>query len=387
MSFLTRYGKIGILNDLNDKLTSGHFDTDLNKKIFMENVIFYLNKFSEARLINLALSRRNRIYKSLKLNDFKSLSFKSQSRIKDPIVQDNKNKKSVINGFITIGGYENVKKISIPVKISNKYHGKKSDFAMTYTIQFKEDKPARFILSKEQEIEIPENNTNYLGVDTNIKHNLFQTSDKNISIDYDRNMITDFCKVLEKLDSRTAKKLNKKRRKRYLHWQNKIKNMVIEKVVSLVKQAKLLNYNHLILEDLECISKMPSKSQEFDIKNGRLMRILNLSSVKHAIRRIAWKYGISVSFVQAEYTSQLCPKCGNIDKNNRKVQEIFSCTCCDYNDNADYVSSINIRNRITQDVLVKKLLNFDGQEFNPKSLSHKQVIEIITDFYDKESSG
>jgi IS605 OrfB family transposase len=256
---------------------------------------------------------------------------------------------------------------------------------MVYTIQFNEDKPSRFILSKSHEIEIPENNYNYLGVDVNIKHNLFQSSDKDISIDYDRNMITDFCKFITKLDNRKAKTLNKKRRKRYSHWRTKIQSMIIEKVVLLVKQAKLKNYNHIVLEDLECISKLPSKSQEFNIKNGRLMRVLNLSSVKHAIRRIAWKYGVNVSFVQAEYTSQLCPKCNNIDKNNRQVQEIFSCTCCGFTENADYVSSINIRDRISQDVLVKKLLNFDGQEFNPKNISHKNVIEIINDFYNKES--
>ncbi|EJF05790.1 hypothetical protein ThvES_00021480, partial [Thiovulum sp. ES] len=79
-----------------------------------------------------------------------------------------------------------------------------------------------------------------LGVDINIKNNLFATSDKNITIDYDRNMLNDYVKFLKKIDKREkavngkTKKLGKKQNKIYQKWQIRIHNMIIEKLVELV---------------------------------------------------------------------------------------------------------------------------------------------------------
>ncbi|EJF05799.1 putative transposase, partial [Thiovulum sp. ES] len=129
-----------------------------------------------------------------------------------------------------------------------------------------------------------------MGVDINIKNNLFATSDKNITIDYDRNMLNDYVKFLKKIDKREkavngkTKKLGKKQNKIYQKWQTRIQNMVIEKVVELVKSAKNMGYSHLVLEDLELLGKLRSDNLEFSINNGRLIRLLNLSSIKNRIR-------------------------------------------------------------------------------------------------------
>ncbi|EJF06743.1 putative transposase, partial [Thiovulum sp. ES] len=115
-----------------------------------------------------------------------------------------------------------------------------------------------------------------MGVDVNIKNNLFATSDKNILIDYDRNMLNDYVKFLKKIDKREkavngkTKKLGKKQNKIYQKWQIRIHNMVIEKVVELVKSAKNRGYSHLVLEDLELLGKLRSDNLEFSINNGRL---------------------------------------------------------------------------------------------------------------------
>ena len=63
--------------------------------------------------------------------------------------------------------------------------------------------------------------------------------------------------------------------------------MVIEATVELIKQAKERGYNHLVLEDLNLMSKLRSDNQEFDINNGRLIKLLNLSSIKNRIINIA----------------------------------------------------------------------------------------------------
>ena len=226
-----------------------------------------------------------------------------------------------------------------------------------------------------------------MGVDLNIKNNLFATSDKNIEIDYDRKMLNDYVKFLKKLDNREkdeqgkTKKLGKKRNKIYQKWQVRIQNMIIEKIVELVKNAKKRGYYHLVLEDLELLGKLRSDNLEFSINNGRLIRLLNLSSIKNRIINIAYKYGVNISFIHPEYTSQTCNKCGCISRKNRQTQENFKCIKCDFSENADFNSAVNIKNRILLDVLKDKLLTINNfSEFRNKNLK-KEIIKFTLENY------
>ena len=51
------------------------------------------------------------------------------------------------------------------------------------------------------------------------------------------------------------------------------------------------------------------------------------------------------------YTSQQCPICGCISRDNRPRQEDFKCVHCDHEDNADRNAAINIYLRYVLDVL------------------------------------
>ncbi len=53
--------------------------------------------------------------------------------------------------------------------------------------------------------------------------------------------------------------------------------------------------------------------------------------------------GIPVILVPPDHTSQRCPRCGTIDRYNRRSQALFRCVACGYQDNADFVASINLR--------------------------------------------
>jgi IS605 OrfB family transposase len=382
LSFLSRYASEGIISYIRNKKDF----QDENVKMFYKTMIEHLEKYGEKRLLQIAISKRNRILKSIRLHNFNSLSFKSQTRIQNDIYGDNKNKKSILDGFITVGGYKNYKKgLNIPIKLSNKYHGKNKSYSKTYIVQYDSfNKLKRIIITKEVEKDLPEGNLNYIGVDLNIKNNLFTTSDGD-TIDYDRNLMGGYIKFLEKLDNRKSKSLSKKRKKKYEFWQTRIQNHILEKTVELIKLIKSKGGNHIILEDLDLISSLKSKNLDFNINNGRLIRLLNLSSIKHKIRRIAHRYGMNVSFVQSEYTSQCCPLCGNIDSDNRKTQEDFICTSCGHSLNADHNSAINIRNRVLADVLRDKLLSFDGVEWNCKdNLGHDKIKNIIFDFFNDQ---
>ena len=390
LRFLCRYGHINITEEIKYNLSVGKWNDDEKLQAVYENILYYLIKFGEERLLTLAISKRERLIKSISLHDFKSLSYKTQNRtLTKNIVTNNYEKKSRIDGFITSTGYAGYKQLNIPIKISNSYHGKLDEYSDSYIVKFKGNKPYQIILTKTQDEFIPENNTNYLGVDTNIKNNLFATSD-GFDININEKLIQGYSTFLLKMDNRAAmkdkclsKKLSSRRKTKYKFWLTRIHNMIIEKAVQLIKTAKSKGYNHLVLEDLNFISsKLPSMNQDYGIKNGRMIKMLQLGSVKDTIHRIAWKYGLNVSFVQPEHTSQTCSVCGNIDPNNRKYQEEFVCTVCGHANNADTNSSINIRNRIELKVLAESLLSFNGYEFEPKILKHERVKEILIDYFD-----
>ena len=62
--------------------------------------------------------------------------------------------------------------------------------------------------------------------------------------------------------------------------------------------------------------------------------------------------GIPHLAVDPAYTSKLCPKCSNIDDNNRKGKS-FVCTVCKHEDDADHNAAVNIEQRAFDDEVIK----------------------------------
>ncbi len=57
--------------------------------------------------------------------------------------------------------------------------------------------------------------------------------------------------------------------------------------------------------------------------------------------KAAWNGGFVVA-VPPQYTSQTCPCCGHVSKDNRQTQAQFECVDCGFEENADVVGAINI---------------------------------------------
>jgi putative transposase len=57
--------------------------------------------------------------------------------------------------------------------------------------------------------------------------------------------------------------------------------------------------------------------------------------------KMSWNGGILLA-VPPHYTSQTCPCCGHISKDNRQTQAQFLCVDCSYKNHADVVGAINI---------------------------------------------
>ena len=302
------------------------------------------------------------------------------------------------NGIINL----NIKElIQIPFKYSRKYHGKLKDYKYSqnkvtkqkqYTciVQVLENK-IRIISTKEEQDMIYNyeniNNQNTIGIDINLKNNLFTLSNKKIiSIDkkhIDKNKrILNKQKRIQKTKER-QNKTNEKYGKKFLNILNKNsrrnKSYNEYKTNELIKYCKKHNIKNIVMEDLNIQGKLNSINKKNNIKYRQLISILHINDLKNVIKRIGNKNDINVHYVNPMFTSQICPICGHISKDNRKTQETFSCVKCNYISNADLNSSINIKNRIINEYLRDELEIYDKKEnmYKGKDIRNKNIYQKI----------
>jgi putative transposase len=60
--------------------------------------------------------------------------------------------------------------------------------------------------------------------------------------------------------------------------------------------------------------------------------------------KMSWNGGMLLA-VPAHHTSQTCPCCGHVSKDNRQTQAKFLCVGCGYVNRADVVGAINVLER------------------------------------------
>ena len=368
LTYLARHGYFGIVDYLFEKFVN---ETNQEKEKFYADVLDTIYKFGFTRLFALAMSKRNRIIKhySERSIEFKSLNFRGRSRLRNDIISLNENKKSTINSFANISWYTNTrKKMTIPMKYSKDFHGELKRYTngtdTSYTICLEDDNQIRMILSYEDEREYPEAKDRIVGIDVNSKHNLLQCSN-GYEIDFDKELVETLSKELKKIDD--LKKINaeyqigKRKQHKIDHLNRELQSKIREEIANLCKRLKKHKYHHAVFEDLDNQFGSTFAKDENDLNYNRRLKLLHLGSLKDEFEHIARKYGIAVSLVQSFYTSQTCPKCGCIDKENRKDQEHFECIECGYKSNADLNASRNIRNRVAEAVLRRELLKKDSK--------------------------
>ena len=387
LTYLARYGYFGIVDYLLEKFVQ---ETNQEKEKFYADVLDTIYKFGFTRLFALAMSKRNRIIKHYSEHpiEFKSLSFRGRSRLRDDIVSMNENKKSTINSFASISWYlKNRKKMAIPMKYSKNFHGELKRYTngtdTSYTICLEKSNQIRMILSYEDDRYFPEAKDRIVGIDVNSKHNLM-TCSNGYEIDFDRELVEELSKELKKIDDlkkrNTEYQIGKRKQHKIDHLNRELQSKIREDIASLCKRLKAHHYHHAVFEDLDNQFGSTFAKDENNLNYNRRLKLLHLGSLKDEFEHIARKYGIAVSLVQSFYTSQTCPKCGCIDKENRKSQEDFECVECGYKSNADLNASINIRNRVAEAVLRRELFKKDSKNpsaFIPKFNSKEKTKEVL----------
>jgi transposase len=389
LSYLARYGNENILDYINEQMPK----VDEKKQMFYKTILGEIEKFGFDRLYTLALSRRERTYRKYAEHpiEFKSLTFRGRSR-KKLIIDYNSRFGSVINAFVSLSSIGR-KSFDIPVKFNKDYHGSIHDYEKNtnnyeYVVVFNErKKQVAVILTKKQDRYIPEAGEEIVGIDVNVKHNMFTLSNGS-TYDYDRDLLKAFSELSKRVDALKKQygkdwKPSKRRQRKIDIISHKIREVEKHTVAGMCKELSEHGVNHIVMEDLNgqfgC-SYIKDKVND-DLNYNRIVRALGISSLKDEVEHIARKYDIAVSTVQASYTSKMCPVCGCIEDENRPNQETFECIECGHSNNADVNAAINIKNRVAVTVLQQKLLKQkDNKSFEPKRLKRERVKEILLSF-------
>lgn len=121
----------------------------------------------------------------------------------------------------------------------------------------------------------------------------------------------------------------------------------------LHKSSCQISQNHamIAIEDLQ-VRNMSGSAKGNSEQHGKMVKQksgLNRSILDQGwfeFRRqleykSAWNGGFVVA-VPPQYTSQTCPCCGHVSKDNRQTQAKFECVDCGFEENADLVGAINI---------------------------------------------
>ena len=234
-----------------------------------------------------------------------------------------------------------------------------------------------FIYATKQEDEPVFNDIdNTIGVDVNVVNNFLTCSDGYV-LDYDREYLSQLFKAIKKIDSIGYNNLSKNQLKclkkivRRNEWYFK---RLIHDFLQYCQSNNIVN---IVMENLRTFDSSFIRDKETGIKYSRIVRLLHLSNIKNWILQQAEKLGIRVHITPSQYTSQQCPICGCIDKENRKTQESFVCVNCGHSDNADHNASINIKNRFTVNVLRNQLHKQDKYGRLIPYLTNKFVIKKI----------
>ena len=125
--------------------------------------------------------------------------------------------------------------------------------------------------------------------------------------------------------------------------------------------------DRLVMEDL---SRMRGRTKSRNLSRvvSRWMR----SSLKERTAFLSQAGGSRLETVNAAYTSQECPQCGSVHKDNRQGDR-FHCRNCHYTAHADTVGAMNVEHRSTNPELRERI-----QVFTPK----ERVLRILREIFE-----
>jgi len=364
--------------DIGPQITNGAVKDLLN---------YYKTKPYFDRILNLAKDIQNRLLSKIKFIDFSndySIRLTSTKGINNARIEIDDTNSLYKHWFIF--KMKNGKEYRLSLEVNGEYHNKQiigKEFLLYLSL--KKNKINISTTYEGEELSFKSFNK-AVGMDVNIKHNFAKLSDDK-EIDYDREFFKNIVKDLNKLDKIGYQNLNEKELKKLQKLYRRLDWYVELLIHNILDYCEQNGITDLVVEDLHLRDKSNIINEEFNMKYSRLVKLLHLSDVKNMLLRQTEKRGIRVHIVHSEWTSLSCPECGNIDKDNRTTQEVFKCTACSYEDNADYVGSVNVLERFNLfhwlGVQANKLYSVDEYgRISPKHVSRRTLLRILNQYYE-----
>ena len=152
-----------------------------------------------------------------------------------------------------------------------------------------------------------------------------------------RNISSTMRKRLQSKGTRSAKRMLKHLSGRERRLMTDMNHRVSKEIVRFAVQNKV---DVIGLEDLSGIRERTetSKKQRYTHHSWAFFELQTLIEYK------AREKGIATVYVDPAYTSQTCPRCNHISKNNRNGRS-FVCECCGHSLHADLIGARNIESR------------------------------------------
>lgn len=257
------------------------------------------------------------------------------------------------------------KQIFLPIKSYNFFENKKGILKKCVQIIVKPDK-IEYAFVKDMQFETQASIKNkIIGIDTGIVVPLSTSTGHQYGLS--------LYSKLKRLDEQIVK-LSSMRRKNGFYKNSPKLDRLYSKAKSLLKNEigrisneflKKERPEEIVLENNKDITK---SINGFSKRMKRLIQNSGITRLRNILIEKSEKLGIISSKINQAFTSQECPKCHCIQKDNRLNQKTFKCIKCGFVRNADYVASINIRNR--RSITAINIYT-----------SYKQIRELIMAFY------
>lgn len=180
----------------------------------------------------------------------------------------------------------------------------------------------------------------FLGVDLGIVNIASDSTGERFSGAKINNFRKRHLKLRKKLQSKgtkSAKRLLVKRKRKESRFGKDLNHCISKKIVAKAKALKV----GIALENLKGI-----RQKRTVYKPQRIAQPpWSFYQLKEFILYKSVRARVFVQQVNPAYTSQTCPNCKHIAKENRLTQSNFTCIRCSFVGNADYIAALNIRDQ------------------------------------------
>lgn len=236
-------------------------------------------------------------------------------------------KDSAFDYWLRVSTLNSGKPVRIPLR-SNKYF-ERADGVMSGFVQLNiKGNELRFTLQKKSEAAEPRTSGESLGLDFGLK-SLFATSDGRLLGQGMFAHIQELDKQLITLQRALQKQnISRKSNKRYQALQRRIREYVKNEIHRVLNSLSREDIAELVVEKLDF--RGAGLSRELNRVLGRFGR----GVITKKLDSLHEDYGITVTEVNAAYSSQECDSCSHVSKKNR-VGTKFSCRFCGLKSHAD----------------------------------------------------